>query len=377
MRKRPARMRPTKKKNYKWMIYLIAFVMIFSSFFISTRIYDQQETEPEPELELERYEVVPVGNLTALFTIEQELNEFIAIPLRSELLNAEMIRAITETPLDGVDRVTAELSSSFLLFKFYTTNATIDDIKLLLDSEIVDYNLLKGYKGVLAGNEVYIMGSMNLEVGDYIKAILMQKMVNNVPSGLMGFQQKRLVVGPDIPASVLDAGRAIVFARFKADINIIELNETMPMDIIEYYPATIVSDLNDSLIEQLNSTGANITAGDGGVRVFPVDEIAGLLDIRNINYTIEAGQLSFYTNDTKFATSVLEERGISNITLWREGQTSTVDEFVLDGRSVVLPGSENLTSLLFLNTTSDQNITIHIQTIVIGEQVIPISAYQI
>lgn len=377
-RRKPAK----KKKNSRFMIYLIIGVMLFSAFFLTTQVQQAPEDEEfDINLDFEEYSVIRVGNKTVLAVVSAMTSDIIIIPQSVGRLLPENLEAVLDAELDGVESIKGEFSDAYMLFKFTVSNFTQaePEIERLVRSELRSHTTHRGYTAQVGKDDVYLIGSPKLALGDYVGVILLQKIVDNVLTEYVALENRKLPVGPDLPATVLEANGIRVFASFDKHMMLEHINESIDLtNLTVVQPTLYSSDLKNETLEKLEIAGVNITV-EADMLTLSSDDIETLkktLESEGVNYSVLNGSITFLLlGDLAEAETVLAEYGILDLTARWEAVVATPTEFVLNDRIVRI--GDKMASFLFLNASVGDNITVNIKTVQFGEQVFSIGAEQI
>ncbi|MFH1835363.1 MAG: hypothetical protein ABH851_04140 [Methanobacteriota archaeon] len=192
------------KKNQKFMIYLVSAIMLLSAFFWMTRSVEVQPPAPllsENNSNMIQYQVVPVGNASAIMEVERPLMEVAAIPLRPEYVRAEGVLEVLNTSFEGISETMVELSNAYMLFRFLADDVptAFDSVRQGLGSIVGEVNVYRAYECAVGGGEIYLLSPDELVPGDKVRGILLERQDN---FQTIGIQTERVVTEPVVLETV-------------------------------------------------------------------------------------------------------------------------------------------------------------------------------
>lgn len=195
-KKRAGAGRKTKNKSQVYMIYVVAAIMLFSAFFMGL---DREVASPDAgagqqNLNVIQYTVSPTINGSAIIRIGRPLNELVAMPTRPELVTNENLINLLNASIDGVYQTSAELTNSYIFFKFEAENATaaLGDVSAAARYELREVKIYRAYEGLISGGSIYLVADPGLSSSDMVRAILLERQDT---FETVGIQSERVIVG--------------------------------------------------------------------------------------------------------------------------------------------------------------------------------------
>ena len=182
-----------KKKAERFLVYLIAAVMLLSALsYIGSRTIEPWEAA-QPLDALVQYEVAPVGNTSTLVAVSSQPSDYIAIPMNPQFITRESLAYVLANNISGVVNTTLEYTNAYVFFRFRVspTFEGENDVTSLLDSEVRGYSLYRVYGGEVSGTPVELVGTPELEEGDTVKAFLFRRADN---AKMIAIQEEKPVV---------------------------------------------------------------------------------------------------------------------------------------------------------------------------------------
>jgi len=371
-----------EKKSQKFMIYLVAIVMILSGAFIFERTSNPRG-EPK-KIQFEEYKVVDVGNGTILMTIERDTGSIIAMPLPNSVITTESLSDVLNSKIENVSEITYEVTDSFHLLRFKTTGEAINEIRNILDRTLIDYLLLKEYIGIIPNistgfTSIYVIGNLELKKNDYVSVILMQKIVNEMPSDYMGFVESKILTGPIINATVKTIKGFYLngVVSDNLDIDAIKNKIGNNTEVIHSQPKISVeesinlSEFNFSTRTENNKTEIIVDRS--------IKDIERVLADKNISSELEQGRISIIMPlnvSVDYVIEILDQNNITNITTNIVGTIGLPKYLIINDKVIRIQRNEEFPVVLKPTAKANEKVTVEVSTLQIGDQVIVYSAAQ-
>jgi len=386
-KRRPGRKKAAaKKRNQKAMIYVVAGIMLLSGFYMFSRKIDAPLRESLSE-DIEEYDVERIGNKTGIIEVTEATGELVVLPKNPKYLRYESIRSLLNYSSENISNTTAESTNAYLIFKLhYTTDSPpMEEVEKLLQGELGEYKLMSGYNGLIGTSSTYLMGSLNLSKGDFVRAILLRRVEGGAESGIVGIETKKVFGGSKLPAEVLSVGRFRVADNFNESVNLTPIIEGITLENLTFTPFAFNVDgaeeiLSDALSGLSNTT---IESKDNKTMVWTsheVDDVGERISELGVNFTTTDGIISFRVPENisyRLLNSRLTEAGLGDAEVGREGFVRTVPEFASDGRAVTLDNYGNFSVILKPETSASDNITIEVPTISLQDRIMTFQAREV
>ena len=305
------------KKNQKYMIYLVAAIMLFSGFFWMTRTVDPRDAGDsisENPQNVVNYNVMPAINGSAIVRVGTQVNELVAIPKRPETIRQEQIFDVLNASFDGVSQTSAELSNAYVLFRFsaYDLERAQVNLSSALASFIGDVKLYGVYDGLVGTGRIQLIADLSLEPGGAVRAIIFER---KDTFQTIGLQQSLIAVGPVVPATVESLGGIYVQGETGVEVN------------------------DPSLSEEFGAINIANTPKEG------------------------AFSLSFIVSDDKDRENIhqkLTELGVSDVSFFRQGFVTLPGEIVM-GDDILQPTSAQASfALLALDANVNDSVNVSV-----------------
>ena len=484
-----------KKKIYIMaMVFIVAVSMLLSVFYSGSN----QDNSGDSSIDGAEdpvflgYTVAPIGNGSVLVTVENMTQGLLAMP-KAACVHFETINEILNMSIDNVSvDVSCEvadpsirlqysrkiLCGRYMLFKLngfdeedmdsvefvtgsITTNtnrstATTEEvigheftispefterIRDELDNTLGEYTLLRNYMGrlpmnVMGTDRISVVGNIDneIETGDYVRIILFGKVIENKDMELIGFEERKIHVGPIFPAVVVDITdvmvRGSIVSNFDFDLIMEKFNLTNISDMHPSLPRIVIDGAVNNVDNANNETSGNGTltnetlnllkdmvasnpAANAAVNqdmdenktiiIFDnsqdllnlsglsdslklLDNISEVLESRNITYSIGDGSIMFtipasvgldYVEYVVNVKDVLNKTAIVDVGITKNGLVSVPREIMAGDKLVLIRDNREFSSGLHIETEIGDEINVSIQTIEFGEQVFPIGAEEV
>lgn len=376
----------TKKSNEsrnKLMIILVAVVMVLSGVYLFDSPNEVGVAGDLPDI-LE-YQVMRIGNQSVVLEIQGGTDYLLVWP--KYVPDYSVMNEIVHTNYTNVSSASIEASESYLMFRFTETGDAVEEVRSSLQGLVRDYTLLREYSSnppgkssALAG--IALFGDLGLEKGDYVKAILFQKVVDGMGAGYISFQQASIPSGGNFTATVVNITKAYAKGKSNEQLGEELLEELFNASEVMYTPPRVIieSSINASELNYAlhpagpNQTVVELTVNDS------LSDLTVLLDSMELNYTVQDGLLSFdipLELDPDYVTVELGVLGVSEPEVKLDGAVSLPRDVVVDGRFISLTNNENFPTNLNYGVRVNDTILVEISVIIFGDQVIPFGANQV
>ena len=121
--KKPLSRAGRKKRNQRYMIYLVSGIMIFSGLYIGLNNTNTAPAAPRTDYSsrIRQYQVYPIGNRSVPVRIDNESTDLILMFKQAGTLSADTVESILSEDTGGVNSSTFEVSGAFNFFRFHST----------------------------------------------------------------------------------------------------------------------------------------------------------------------------------------------------------------------------------------------------------------
>jgi hypothetical protein len=198
--------RKKQKKSSKYIKYGIIIVGL--SFLLSSFSYDVNKSQnaddddPTASWNMVRYESGSIGSASAVALITGATEEYKLRPLRMDKVSQEDVTYVFASNVTGVLGITLETGGGDEMFGIATDGSQNVSAEIKKRIRLPGgYTLYRVYKAATPAGELKVIGE-NLEAGDYVKVILMERVKGGV-SDVLGYAQGKVAVGPLVDATVL------------------------------------------------------------------------------------------------------------------------------------------------------------------------------
>ncbi len=272
-----------KGDNNKYLIigvFVVAITMLLSGFFYFSSEITTPEIHNEGQIEpwIEKYQISQIGNFSIIVRITDITPDFIAMPSTS-CVDFETIKEIQNISADNTE-VSSEVANPstlsqpvpmicgfYTLFKFRTDkgNISLEELKGKIREKLNKFSAFQGYIAALPVNisgtdRIYVVGYPENKVGDYLRTILYQK-TGGLETGIIGFEERKISVGPILPATVVNITDIIVQGTIDADLPS-DIQENLNVTEFNFLPPKIL--INETIENKTADRLKNLT----GVNVF-------------------------------------------------------------------------------------------------------------
>lgn len=389
-----------------FMILLVAFTMLFSTFYFFTspteRIPGRGEGGERPYFQ--SYDARHIGNMSILVKTEEIKPDLIAISHKS-CTNFQTIDWVYNISISGLKDVVCEVANpktssyydicgDFLFFKFIFENIdenTTEKLKNELDNRLDEYTLKRAYIGILPLNlsgpgtdtdKVYVPGDLETKKGDYAKIFLFQK---SSDKSLIGLEKNTIPVGPVVSAKVINITDIIVQGAIVSDFYPNSIQDDINVITTSIYSPKILinNTIDNKTIEDISKlTGVNLEIKGNRTEILfnsSLKDIMEILDREKLEYSIEKGfvLLKIPLNSSfEQVKKVLEENSIADIEFNKNGLVKVPNEIMINDNLVTIRDYDKFAVLLNIKTNVSDMINITISTIQIGDQVFVIGGFE-
>jgi len=166
-----------KAKGSKFMVYLIAGVMLLSAFFMGTRTNTPVASNTADESRWVEYDVEIATADPIILEVGDFSGDYIAMPTSTSGINADSISLVLENNVSGVSETSFEYTNAFLFFRFRTNDFFQNESQLtsMLDRNLRRYTLFRTYKSDAMGTSAELIGSRDLVASDRVKALFFKR----------------------------------------------------------------------------------------------------------------------------------------------------------------------------------------------------------
>jgi len=316
----------------KEMIIVVGFVMVLSSFYtgVDREMTAPAENEDTANWVVVNYDSAVLGSQSTVVKVTGVTNEYKLWPNQMSRVDRKDITDVFESNVTGVRSIILEAGGGSEMFHIATDGGNVtDEIRKRIRLP-GGYNLYRVYKGTSQYGSLDMVGE-NLEVGDYVNLLLLQRTRNN-KNEVLGFSQRKVPVGPYINVTVIGDFDGYNFdAKTKANVT----------------RDRLASVLNTTSFEMttVNDTGSNGTA----------------LDIEfNMPQSADVNRIR----------SLLAGLGIDNVTVSRYGYIRAPPEMVVDDEPFQILNPEHVHSVMKYETKANDTISVRMYTITVANQTI-------
>lgn len=380
-----------RRRNSLIFVGIAAMVMILSGLYYIAPTGRREPTEgSSPSTPWNTYSVRQIGNSSILIKIKQKTSDLIALPDVREI-TPQKISSLINSSIAGVNYVSCDATDFYFLctFNLERKNATSRVREKLYDKFREDYSVMQGYIGKLPVNisgtdEIYVIGKLNHEKGEYIRTFLFQKDLG----GMVAFEEREIPLGNKTPAQVLNltgysfSGKVISEFNLKnfsqklglnsSQVNYrapgFMLNETLENDTMES-----LKDLGEVEVK-IQKNKSLISFNDS------MKEIEKFLEESNLSYSFQNGTINFMVSINSSVKKIKEEMGsweILGVKVKKNGIVSFPQEVIFNGKIIPIEKSDHFPVTLQMDTEKGDKINISISIMQFGEQIIPFGASEV
>ncbi len=396
-----------KKDNGRYIligVFVVVITMLFSGlYFSSERNSPKIPNEVQPEPWVDKYQISQIGNFSIIVRIAGIANDLIVMPdsrcVYFETINE--IQNISAGNFKGIEVAEPATASQpapmicgfYTLFKFGPEEGGNPfELNGEIKQKLGKSSTLQGYIANLPINisgtdQVYVVGQPGNEVGDYLRIVLYQKIAFGIESGMIGFGERKIPVGPVLPATVVNITDIIVQGTVNTDLPP-DIHEKLNETEFNFLPPKIM--INETIENKtadrlMNLTGVSVLVNSEENRTeisfnSSKRDILEILNKEGIDYSLQDGGVMFkipLNSDIGYVMKTLADNNILDIRLGKEGAVSLTTEFILENNVVPIRNSDRFNAVLEMDREIDEKINVTINTIRFGEQIIAFSASEI
>lgn len=393
-----------KRKWNQFIIFVISATMLLSGFmYLGSRNGSVPERET-PEIHVETYGIEEFSRGTIL-RVTEVIPEVVVIP-RDKCIGYYTLTSIHNLSIQGLEVKQPEVSNpsiypegnyicgDWIIFRFGTVegdNNSLDKLTVDLNGILSDYSLHGSYMGTLLQNvtgmgSMEVVGSINTVEGDYVTASLFQKIKDNTVEDIIGFEEGRVQVGPNISADVVNVTGITINGEISSDINFDYVRDRINTDDISLNPPSIIINgtLNNETLDRLRDLdGVRIEAGGDATAIFfnaSLGNISQILNEGNLTYSLQKGDILLrvpITSNTSFIEGLLSESNVRNIEFKKTGYILIAPMIIIDNQVVAMENNDRFNAILYMDSEVGDSINVSISTIKLGDRIIALQAFQI
>lgn len=388
-------------------IFVVTITMLLSGFFYFSSdrttpgIYNEGQIEPW----IDKYQISQIGNFSIIAHVTDVTSDFIVMPSAS-CVDFETIREIQNISVNNI-KVSSEVAEPatlfqpvpmicgfYMLFKFNTDegNISLEELKGEISEKLSKFSVFQGYIATLPVNisgtdQVYIVGYPENRVGDYLRVVLYQKITTGIGTGMIGFEERKIPVGPVLSATVVNITDIIVQGTIDTDLPS-DIQEKLNVTEFNFLPPKIL--INETIGNKTADRLKNLT----GVNVFinseenkteisfnsSKEKMIEVLNKEKLNYSLQEGGIIFripLDSDINYVMKTLTDNNIQDLRFGKEGLISLAREFILENKVVPIGNNERFDAVLEMDRRIGDRINVSVNTLRFGEQVIAFGASEV
>jgi len=415
-----------KEKNNKWVlvgIVVVAVTMIASGLFLGTRPTINERPENINVVDLNYSLAVAQPDVIAY--VNESLDEFFVIPSTFQG-SYDNLKSIKNTSINGIKKIMVETvtNKNIIIFKFIIDKNSSEKeeeilenikskFKYQLDISDSHKDIYRGFNGFIRGfpGKAYLIAGADTKPGDYIFGVWYNRKINETEDALVIIKEAikpcnnslaRVVAISDIIVTgdvyknfdlnlvSSELNTSINFIKPKI-INITGADQKTEQVIKEFknkFNYSVISDnatntttlvfddftiLTKNITKTENNTNYSVMTINYIEFNGSIDEINRILDSYGILHSIEKGSIMFNLNNEIWnsilenkTNTILNQQGIKNINMKKEGFVSVPEACVEEGSLVMVKDYLNFKAVLNLSSNPGDVVKVAINSYIMS-----------